>query len=147
MEEEKLLGLLSKYFNDREIKEVKKAIFFAKKSHGKIKRASGENFYLHPLRSTSKLARIRMGKDTIIAALLHDILEDTDTISIEVEKRFGKDVLKLIKGVTKLSKVRLKTSWFPFRKVKVEQIPIFERQSETLKKNTNNACYSVFSEY
>jgi len=134
MEEEKLLGLLSKYFNDREIKEVKKAIFFAKKSHGKIKRASGENFYLHPLRSTSKLARIRMGKDTIIAALLHDILEDTDTISIEVEKRFGKDVLKLIKGVTKLSKVRLKTSWFPFRKVKVEQIPIFERQSETLKK-------------
>lgn len=79
---------------------------FAKKHHGEQKRDSGEAYYSHPVQVASLLADVKLDEITIVAGLLHDVVEDVDEIDIgEIEVRFGADVAELVDGVTKLDKL------------------------------------------
>lgn len=85
------------------------AVEFAKVKHEGQTRSSGEPYYTHPLEVAGILADMRMDPATIMTAVLHDTLEDTDTTPEELEKNFGKDVLTLVNGVSKLNKIEGQT--------------------------------------
>ena len=79
---------------------------FAKKHHGEQKRDSGDAYYSHPVEVASLLADVKLDEVTIVAGLLHDVVEDVPEIVIgEIEVRFGADVAELVDGVTKLDKL------------------------------------------
>lgn len=80
-----------------------------KKVHEGQYRVSEEPYIVHPLVVAKILADLLVDKSTIIAALLHDVLEDTDTKPEEIRERFGDDVLNLVLGVTKLGKYQFKS--------------------------------------
>ncbi|MDP6527843.1 MAG: HD domain-containing protein [Candidatus Pacebacteria bacterium] len=85
---------------------VTKAYDFAKEAHKGHKRYSGEPFFNHLSETAKGLATIGMGPRTIAAGLLHDSIEDTDVTGEEIEKDFGKEVLFLVEGVTKLGTLK-----------------------------------------
>lgn len=78
---------------------------FAAKAHEGQKRSSGQDYIIHPLAVAYSLLELGMDTDTICAALLHDVVEDTDATFDDIKKRFGLDVAMLVDGVTKLGKV------------------------------------------
>lgn len=80
---------------------------FAKESHEGQKRQSGEPYIIHPLAVTYNLLSLNPDEETIMASLLHDVLEDTDVTPEEMKKKFGPVVLKLSQGVEKISKIHL----------------------------------------
>ena len=103
--EKRLLDSI-RYLSKGDQKEVARALERAKELHGDQKRASGELFVTHPVEVALYLAKIDAGKETIIAALLHDTVED-ECISLKaVEDEFGSVVTKLVDGITKLSKLK-----------------------------------------
>ncbi|WP_456420277.1 RelA/SpoT family protein [Thermovibrio sp.] len=81
---------------------IEKAYEFAKKKHEGQFRKSGEPYFSHPAEVAYILAELKMDVPTIVAGLLHDTLEDTDTTEEEIEREFGREVLFIVKGVTKL---------------------------------------------
>ena len=81
----------------------------AAKAHANQVRSSGEAYIIHPLSVAFILLELGMDTDTICAALLHDVVEDTDTTLEELKKQFGNDVAMLVDGVTKLEKIPLYT--------------------------------------
>ncbi len=86
--------------------KLRKAVAFTIKAHGTQKRASGDPFFQHPVEVASILCeKMRLDQDSVITALLHDTIEDTDVTLEEVEKEFGKEIAKLVDGVTKLTKI------------------------------------------
>lgn len=85
---------------------INKAYEFAAEAHKNHKRYSGEPYLSHIAAVAFKLAEMGMGPRTVIAALLHDVIEDTEVTSEELGKEFGDEVLFLVEGVTKLSAVR-----------------------------------------
>ncbi len=87
---------------------VKKAIEFAIKYHGSQKRASGDPYYYHPLQVAEIIAQMRLDTDSIVTAILHDTIEDTDLTFENIEKHFGHNIAKLVDGVTKLNKIEFK---------------------------------------
>ena len=98
------------YINDEnEKEEIRKTYLFAKKKHIGQFRKSGEEYIIHPLSVAIILTDIYADSDTIKAALLHDVLEDTDTTPEEMTDIFGEEVTKLVQGVTKLSKINFST--------------------------------------
>jgi GTP pyrophosphokinase len=130
----KLLTETKKYLPDKDIERINEAIEVALVAHGDTLRKSGEPYLVHPIKTAIKLTELQIDKDAIIAAILHDTLEDTKLLPGEIKRRFGQDVLNLVEAVTKLGTVRIKKSWFPFVKLKTDEIPEFERQIETLRK-------------
>jgi GTP pyrophosphokinase len=86
--------------------KIKKAIEFAVKYHGMQQRESGAPYYSHPLEVAEIIAEMRLDTDSIVTAILHDTIEDTDLTLEEIEQNFGKDVAKLVDGVTKLTKIK-----------------------------------------
>lgn len=82
---------------------------WSEKLHGDQKRASGEPYFIHPLQVATVLVGMQMDSDTIIAALLHDVLEDTDTSRNDMRRIFGKQVESLVNGVTKISILKAKS--------------------------------------
>ena len=84
---------------------VIKAIEFAVKYHGSQKRASGEPYYYHPLQVAEIIAQMRLDSDSIVTAILHDTIEDTDLTFEDIQKNFSPDIAKLVDGVTKLTKI------------------------------------------
>ena len=90
------------YLNDAEKKEVLEACAYGDQAHIKDKRKSGEPYITHPIAVAEILAGFRLDRDTIIAAILHDTVEDTEVTSEEIIKRFGVTVERLVDGVTKL---------------------------------------------
>jgi GTP pyrophosphokinase len=86
-----------------DIAKIRYAYYFAEKAHAGQARCSGEPYIQHPLAVARILVDLRMDDDTIIASLLHDVLEDCDECSAEtITKEFGDDVVHLVEGVTKL---------------------------------------------
>ncbi len=79
---------------------------FASEAHKGQKRLTGEDYIQHPLRVACKLAEIGVDQDTIIAGLLHDVPEDTDKTIEDIKKEFGKEISFMVKGITKLGKVK-----------------------------------------
>lgn len=93
-------------YKNEEVTKILKAYDFADKAHQGQKRASGEEFITHPLWTATILAQMNVDYEMIIAALLHDVVEDTPVTMEELEKKFGKNVANLVNGVTKISKLK-----------------------------------------
>ena len=104
-----LIARLSYINSDEEKEEIRKAYLFADMKHRGQFRKSGEAYIIHPLNVGIILTTIYADSETIEAALLHDVLEDTDCTKEEMEKEFGSEVTKLVLGVTKLSKIHFST--------------------------------------
>ena len=104
-----LLSILNKTGNSYNIAKVESAYYFAEKSHGDQRRVSGIPYILHPTSVACIVAELGLDSDSICASLLHDVVEDTPVALDEVRKLFGKDVAKLIDGVTKISKIPYST--------------------------------------
>lgn len=102
-----LLSILKKSNNNYEMRKINKAYELAEKAHGDQKRISGIPFVLHPTSVACIVAQFGMDSDSIIAALLHDVVEDTDYTLDFIRKEFGKDVANIVDGVTKISKIKL----------------------------------------
>ncbi|MDR2457921.1 MAG: bifunctional (p)ppGpp synthetase/guanosine-3',5'-bis(diphosphate) 3'-pyrophosphohydrolase [Clostridiales Family XIII bacterium] len=88
---------------------IEKAYDTAARMHEGQLRKSGEEYIIHPLEVTKIIASLGMDTDTLIAGLLHDAVEDTPYTTKELEKDFGKDVLHLVDGVTKLDAIEFST--------------------------------------
>src|SRR5258708_5447962 len=82
------------------------AYVFAMKAHGSQTRASGDPYFSHPLEVAGILTEMKLDTASIVAALLHDTVEDTHISLDDIEKHFGVDVRKLVDGVTKLSMIK-----------------------------------------
>ena len=101
--------LISQQHSPEDIAQVEKAYKFAKKTHEGQFRVSGEPYIIHPVEVAKILAGLEVDTHTLIAAFLHDILEDTDTKPEVIKELFGEDVLTLVQGVTKLGKLQFKS--------------------------------------
>ena len=95
--------------SEDEINEIIRSYEFAAKMHKEQFRKSGEPYIIHPINVAIILTTIYADADTIKAALLHDVLEDTECTSEQMEELFGLEVTKLVQGVTKLSKIHFST--------------------------------------
>ncbi len=100
-----IIALVEGYIPKSDLALIKKAYLFAKKAHEGQKRKSGEPYFIHLEEVTIILAKLRADVHTIITGLLHDTLEDTTTTPKKIEKEFGKEVLSMVDGVTKLNGV------------------------------------------
>lgn len=106
---EQLLEKASAYMKENDLKRIKEAYDFAEQAHLGQLRKSGEPYILHPLAVAEILIDMNMDTTSIIAALLHDVVEDT-TVSLEVvEQQFGKTCALLVDGLTKLERIKFKT--------------------------------------
>ncbi len=123
-----------KYLKDSEQKEILRAFEFAKKAHVGQQRRSGEPYINHALQTAIFIADLKMDSPAVMAALLHDVAEDTDVSLNTIQKEFGRTVAHLVGGVTKLGKIRMTKKWFFQRNLKTEQVSDFDRQIETLRK-------------
>ena len=85
---------------------IQKAADFAKKAHGEQKRMSGDPYFTHVFETAKILAEFGVDAKTIAAGLLHDTLEDTEITEKKLEEEFGKDIVFLVNGVTKLGKLK-----------------------------------------
>src|SRR3989344_3771969 len=85
---------------------VEKAYTFAADAHKDHKRLSGEPYFSHLAATALELARVGMGAKTVAAGLLHDSIEDVAVPREKIEKEFGKEVLFLVEGVTKLGQLK-----------------------------------------
>ena len=93
-------------YTPEEKRLILSAAEWARRLHGEQKRASGDPYFIHPLSVASILVDIHMDAQGIIAALLHDVLEDTETSRAALRKEFGREVESLVQGVTKISVLR-----------------------------------------
>ena len=100
--------LSSKFTDDKDLLE--KAYNFASDGHMNQKRASGEPYITHPLQVALYLSDLSMDLETIIAAILHDLIEDTDITYKNIKKEFGSDVANIVDGVTKLDRIQYNTN-------------------------------------
>ncbi|QBQ07646.1 GTP pyrophosphokinase [Spiroplasma gladiatoris] len=99
-----LITEMRKYIKKEDaIEEVKKAYFYAEEKHKDQKRKNGDPYIIHPLSTAYYLSQWRMGPKTIIAGLLHDVIEDTPVTFEEVEEMYGTDVADIVEAVTKVS--------------------------------------------
>ena len=87
-------------------KFIMKAYNYALEKHGDQKRNSGEPYIVHPLQVAYTLAEMGLDEQTIAAALLHDVVEDTDATNEDIVKEFGEEVAEMVAGVTKLSNMQ-----------------------------------------
>jgi len=95
--------LVSRYMNEEDASRVYEAFLLAADAHDGVVRKSGEFYIFHPLEVAYTLADLHMDADTICAALLHDVIEDTDYTKADITEKFGKVVAYLVDGVTKLA--------------------------------------------
>jgi GTP pyrophosphokinase len=102
---ESLLAQLKTYLSEPELEQVQQAYAFAARAHQGQTRCSGEPYVTHPLATALILADLRLDCAAIVAALLHDVPEDTGVPLSEIQTRFGDEVARLVDGVTKLSRI------------------------------------------
>ena len=99
--------ITSAYLPENEVADIRRAFEFAKNAHVGQKRKSGEPFIAHPIEVAIILAGLRMDMETIVAALLHDTVEDTNVTRDDVAEQFGEDVAALVEGVTKITQIEV----------------------------------------
>lgn len=102
---EEIIDNAKKYNKKSDSEFIRKAYEFALKAHGEQKRMSGEPYIIHPLEVAYIITTLELDDESICAALLHDVVEDTDVTREEIQKEFGDNVLELVDGVTKLGKI------------------------------------------
>lgn len=118
---EKLIKTMkSKNYRDEDIDFVKRGYAFAEEKHRLQKRASGEDYIIHPISVAIYLAEMNVDREMIATGLLHDVVEDTDVTLDQLKEMFGEPVALLVDGVTKITKLKSSSH--------------NERQSETIRK-------------
>ena len=100
-----LAALMRKQRGNYNFDMVKDAFLICEAAHAGQKRLSGEPYYYHPMAVACIIVTLGMDSESIAAALLHDVVEDTSVERADIEKKFGKDVAMLVDGVTKLGKI------------------------------------------
>lgn len=100
-----LVERVKRYDPDADEAMINRAYVFSVQKHGSQKRASGDPYFSHPIEVAGILTDFNLDDQTIVTALLHDTIEDTLVTYEEIERAFGKDVARMVDGVTKLSKI------------------------------------------
>lgn len=100
---------LTSYIEPEHVKLVKRAYYYAEQAHMGQFRRSGDPYITHPLQVANILASIRMDHQTLMAAMLHDVIEDTGIPKKSIEEQFGDTVAALVDGVSKLAKIEYET--------------------------------------
>ena len=103
MRQYELIDSVTSYKPDADQKLLEKAYIYGTKMHGRQLRASGDPYFSHPIEVAGILAELKLDTTTVVCALLHDTIEDTSATIKDIEKNFGKEVAKLVDGVTKLT--------------------------------------------
>ena len=93
--------------NDNEIELIKKAYYFAEKAHAGQLRLTGDDYMLHPLNVAIILTEVYADSQTLATALLHDVINFTDTTIEVIEKNFGSEIKSLVDGISKINKLSL----------------------------------------
>jgi GTP pyrophosphokinase len=101
-----ILEKVSSSYNEKDINLLKKAYVFSAHAHKGQVRRSGEPYLSHPLEVAGMLADMKMDRTALAAALLHDVLEDTEVTTQQLRESFGKEIANLVEGVTKISRVQ-----------------------------------------
>ncbi|MEE9330906.1 MAG: bifunctional (p)ppGpp synthetase/guanosine-3',5'-bis(diphosphate) 3'-pyrophosphohydrolase [Methylophilaceae bacterium] len=109
-EHSQLTLLLKAYLSQEEIEQVWDAYRYSDQAHKGQTRKSGEPYIIHPVAVACILAKLHLDVPTLLAALLHDVVEDTGIATIELSERFGQQVADLVEGLTKLDKVEQQTA-------------------------------------
>lgn len=95
---------IGKRFDAERMEKVGKAFLFANAAHDGIRRKSGEPYIIHPIAVATVVARdLGLGATSVIAAILHDVVEDTDYSTEDIRNLFGENVARIVDGLTKLS--------------------------------------------
>lgn len=104
-----LSKICAKYLSKKDLNLIKKAFEVAQKAHKNQKRKNKDKFIQHPLHVAITLSNLKLDVETISAALLHDTVEDGNIEFVDLKKEFGNTVSKLVEGVTKVGKIKLRT--------------------------------------
>ncbi|MBE5944243.1 MAG: bifunctional (p)ppGpp synthetase/guanosine-3',5'-bis(diphosphate) 3'-pyrophosphohydrolase [Lachnospiraceae bacterium] len=104
---EKLIDTVKRYHPSSDISLIEKAYKIADEAHKEQKRKSGEPYIIHPLCVAIILAELELDKETIVAGILHDVVEDTVMTTEEITKEFSEEIAILVDGVTKLTQLDL----------------------------------------
>lgn len=100
--------LIEKYLPEEQIKRLQQAYLVARDAHEGQTRSSGEPYITHPVAVACILAEMKLDHETLMAALLHDVIEDTPATYQDMEQLFGKSVAELVEGVSKLDKLKFR---------------------------------------
>lgn len=119
---EVLTAKLSAYLDPKQVRAIERAYIFSEQSHRGQLRASGDAYITHPLAVAHILADMHLDHESLMAALLHDVIEDTGVTKGQISRRFGRDVAELVDGVSKLTGIEFQTK--------------AERQAESFQKMT-----------
>jgi len=105
-----LCRLLDAYLEPGQVEEVYHAYLFGAEAHEGQVRLTGEPYIYHPIAAARILAELRLDSKSIIAAILHDVIEDTPTVKAQIADEFGEEVAELVDGVSKLTQIEFETS-------------------------------------
>jgi GTP pyrophosphokinase len=106
---DQLLRTVKSYNAKADTREIQRAFAFAAEAHAGQKRLSGEDYVYHPLAVAQVLAELGLDTTSLVAALLHDTVEDTPRTLDDLEREFGTDVARLVDGLTKIDAIGFKT--------------------------------------
>ena len=106
---DKVVSRIDSFLEPEQVRLVKRAYYFAEQAHDGQFRRSGEPYVTHPLAVAEILSDMRMDHQSLIAALLHDVIEDTPVTKVAIANQFGQEVAGLVDGVTKLTHLEFET--------------------------------------
>ena len=106
---ETILKKIEEIYSEADSNTLRKAYEYAQAAHANQKRASGEPYFIHPCAVADILMDLGLDAATIAAALLHDVIEDTESTAEDIKREFGVEILDLVSGVTKLEKIVFKS--------------------------------------
>ena len=101
-----LCAIVSEYLELEQVEQLREACYFATEAHAGIYRKSGEPYIFHPLAVARILANVRFDHETLLGALLHDVIEDTHYSKEQISLHFGPEVANLVDGVSKLTQIQ-----------------------------------------
>ncbi|RPI15939.1 MAG: guanosine-3',5'-bis(diphosphate) 3'-diphosphatase [Lysobacterales bacterium] len=104
-----LVDKLETYLPPEDVERVQAAYDFAHEAHSGQRRRSGEPYITHPVAVADLLADLRLDPETMMASILHDVMEDTPIVKEEIANRFGQEVADLVDGVSKLDQIQFKS--------------------------------------
>ena len=104
-----LLSAAAAYLPAEQVERIRSAAEFGAEAHRGQRRKTGEPYIAHPVAAAEVLANLRVDTDTIVAAILHDVIEDTPIAKDELARRFGESVAEIVDGVTKLDQIQFKS--------------------------------------
>ncbi len=106
---DRLLRIVGRYLTEEELAEVKRACVYGAFAHEEQFRSSGEPYIFHPIAVALILSEVQIDKDSLVGAILHDVIEDTEITYEEIENEFGTEVAQIVDGVTKLTQIKFRS--------------------------------------